>query len=859
MNHIFIGETSANCCQPLRWRTLLAGTIILTACTIALNVSLLYAPVIGSDIPFLHLDTSPPAAGTHWIRTDWMPLSRLPHPSSPGINFVLKSILGQDDAGVLTRLLALCCHLASSILVWLLARQFRFGKAFLAAMLFALHPFAGLALFWCHRVDMVMALPFILAACLFYLRFLRPTEVNGWNYPMTVMAAVAALLITPDAIGLPLILALVGWWRTAEVTRKLSSRTLAHVTADGTAADPDMVPNDFVQKRRAPDELERHEWEKLHPLVRQWLRFNGSLRRSLHHIGLSRPAIFRTPWAKVLITLLPIICTCIVLASPHFSQYTHFEIRAPECARLSPPLFPIKFLLIGWLSCWIFAIVPLSLAPMGNLLPPIATGSLDTWLVLVSITILVLLLLPVVVKTSWAHGLALLTSVFLCLTLPTFIIFTPQTEESLVVAEKIFYWGLPILAILVAALFSAANKWVTLVGGILVVLLATMSFSQIIILKQTTGISHILQQQAPYMPLGITARAQEFAQRGLHKEAVALYEQALTINPAYAPAWNGSAQIAFQQQDYYLAEERFAKALQYDPENPNYRLRLLETCRRWNPATKHYDTWERLINDYPAEPEPHGRQAVLFLTQHLFVDALRHLDEAVAMTTKNPDYQAVRGLFHYAVANHELARRDLQAALHLDPHNQFARFGVVWMRVEGKDGWTEKWTSGPLGANEESRLGIAIEILGLQQLAATGNQAAVEAAARKISLNHPGDTFAQIAAARILLLHPNSKTQSPQIAIWILGRAARTPAFKAAATGWVTFAIANSRLGNQEAAMECLLKAAKIAETSKNTSQTQRFQSLLELSQSGQRIEESESEMLSRIDFLLYVLDENPY
>ena len=45
---------------------------------------------------------------------------------------------------------------------------------------------------------------------LFYLRFLRPTEACGWHYPLTVTTAAVALLITPYAIGLPFILAIIG-------------------------------------------------------------------------------------------------------------------------------------------------------------------------------------------------------------------------------------------------------------------------------------------------------------------------------------------------------------------------------------------------------------------------------------------------------------------------------------------------------------------------------------------------------------------------------------------------------------------------------------------------------------------------
>ena len=860
MNNIFIGETSAQTCQPLRWRTLLLGTIILAACATALNAPLLQAPVIGNDLSFLHLDAPHPAAGTPWIQTDWIPPSRLPHPSSPGVDLIMSQIVGREDAALLTRLLALFCHLASSVLVWLLARQFRFGKAFLAAFFFAIHPLAGLSIFWVHRLDMVLALPLILLTSLFYLRFLRQAQAGGWFYQLAMtLTAVAALLLTPYAISLPLILVVIGWWRTAEVTRKLPLRAKAPATAGGSENDPDMNPNELTEKRRAPDELERHEWEKLHPLVRQWVHFQGSTRRWLHHLGLSRPHLLRTPRASVLFYLLPILVIFVILAVPYFTQYARFETRVPEYAKLSPLPFPVKLLLIGWVSCWSHVLFPPGLAMLGNLLPPIITGNLDGWLVLAAVALPVLLLLPTLTRTAWTHGLALLTSVSLCLLLPVFVIFPPQAEESLVLADKIFYWVLPASAILVAALFWAVNKWTAMVGGVLAVLLASVSISQLMILRQTTDVRPILEQQDPYTPFGITIRAKELAGRGIVTEAAALYAQVLNIKQEYAPAWNGSAQLAFLQRDYYLAEEKFAKALEHDPENPNYRLRLLETYRHWNPSSTHQDSWERMISDYPGEPEPHCRLAIFFLTQHMLAEALRHLDEAVALTPENPEYQAVRGLFHFAGDNHELARHDFQAALTRDPQNPLARFGTAWMRTQDTDGGTEKGVESPLRKGDESRLAIAGEIIRLQQLAAEGRRQDVEAAARKLSEEHPADTFAQVAAARILLLHPNHDIHSPQTALWILGRAARTPAFKSAANGWVTLAIAHSSLGNQEAATESLLAAAKVAGVSKDAEQTRLIQSQLELLQNGQRIEGSEKEMLPRADFLLYVLDEGPF
>jgi protein O-mannosyl-transferase len=130
----------------------------------------------------------------------------------------------------------LMLHIANSLLLWLLLRRLRIPGAFLAALLFALHPVNVASVAWIAQRKNVLALLFFLLSILGWLKWdeqraaHRSSEIKeaasdsegsfgpGWWYAASLLAFVLAMLSKGSVAILPVMMLLLTWWRRGVIT-----------------------------------------------------------------------------------------------------------------------------------------------------------------------------------------------------------------------------------------------------------------------------------------------------------------------------------------------------------------------------------------------------------------------------------------------------------------------------------------------------------------------------------------------------------------------------------------------------------------------------------------------------------------
>ena len=118
-------------------------------------------------------------------------------------------------------------HLVSALLIWRILRILEIPGAFLAALLFAMHPVNVQSVAWISEQKNALAMVFALMSILWYLKAEEgkcsrgANEKGGWNrrYWLSLLAFVLAMLSKGSVAVLPLVLVLIVCWQRQRITR----------------------------------------------------------------------------------------------------------------------------------------------------------------------------------------------------------------------------------------------------------------------------------------------------------------------------------------------------------------------------------------------------------------------------------------------------------------------------------------------------------------------------------------------------------------------------------------------------------------------------------------------------------------
>jgi hypothetical protein len=127
-----------------------------------------------------------------------------------------RHVWGLDPLGY--HVVNLVLHVANALFVWLLLKRLQVGGAWIAAVIFALHPVQVESVAWIsERKNVLSGLGYLLALA-GYLRF-EDSRGRGW-YAGALVLFLAALLSKPVTCTLPVILLILRWQRGLTITRR---------------------------------------------------------------------------------------------------------------------------------------------------------------------------------------------------------------------------------------------------------------------------------------------------------------------------------------------------------------------------------------------------------------------------------------------------------------------------------------------------------------------------------------------------------------------------------------------------------------------------------------------------------------
>jgi len=199
-----------------------------------------------------HLTANPAMTAPHGLRMIWSSLtvSRY-YPLTLTTFWLQRRLWGLNPLPY--HVVNITLHALNGILFFLVLRRLRVRAAWLAAMLWALHPVNVESAAWITELKNTQSGVFFFLAVLCFLRF-DAQERRGW-YVLTLLCALAAMLSKPSTTVLPLVLLLCVWWNRGRWQRTDIARIIPLV---GLALA--MSALTVIEQRRAVLAAHTGEW-----------------------------------------------------------------------------------------------------------------------------------------------------------------------------------------------------------------------------------------------------------------------------------------------------------------------------------------------------------------------------------------------------------------------------------------------------------------------------------------------------------------------------------------------------------------------------------------------------------------------
>ncbi len=210
--------------QPLAgpradWRRLAGGAALLLVAVFAVYWPALRGQFLWDDFLVVHrnpLVTGQLGLGSIWFHTDF-PLTNLA--------FWLEWLAwGNHPLGY--HVVNVLLHAAGAVLLWRVLARLKVPAAWLAAMIFAVHPVCVASVAWISELKNTLSLPFFLLSLLWYLApepELRTSDFGlrtSVRYSLSLLAFLLALLSKTSTVMLPVVLLACVWWKHGPSPRR---------------------------------------------------------------------------------------------------------------------------------------------------------------------------------------------------------------------------------------------------------------------------------------------------------------------------------------------------------------------------------------------------------------------------------------------------------------------------------------------------------------------------------------------------------------------------------------------------------------------------------------------------------------
>ncbi len=162
----------------------------------------------------LHITANPTIIGPLGLKEIWTSARANYFPLTLTSFWLQHAAWGLEPLGY--RLVTLACHLGAAFLLWRVLVRLRVPGAWLGAALWAVHPVQAESVAWICELKNTQSAVFFLAAILCHLRWLGTAPGGGrmrW-YWAALGCALLAILSKPSTVMLPVVLGLLGWWKS---------------------------------------------------------------------------------------------------------------------------------------------------------------------------------------------------------------------------------------------------------------------------------------------------------------------------------------------------------------------------------------------------------------------------------------------------------------------------------------------------------------------------------------------------------------------------------------------------------------------------------------------------------------------
>ena len=529
----------------------------------------------------------------------------------------------------------LILHIVEALLIWIILRKLSIPGAFLAAIIFAVHPVNVESVAWISQRKNTMAMLFFLLSILWYLKYSSyPSKFShpSW-YWLSLIAFLLAMLSKGSVAVLPVLLLEIVWW----------------LRPAGT------VP---IFAGDCPD-------------------FCWGLSRFLRSKNGTVPLGYAFH-LRDLVRIAPFFVVAVVLAGVNMWFQTHGTGEVFRTASFSERLLGAGGVIWFYLYKALLPINLVFIYPQWR----IEVDNLLWWLSLLAVLAVTAVLWRY--RKGWSRPFLFAWGFFSVALVPVMGFTDLGFMRYSLVADR--YQHIAIIAViaLVSAGFSELHRrvrgktqWATTVIAVTTVGALTFlswrqsgSYSDEITLYKTT------LEKNPDCWVAHYNLGKTLFDMGKLPEAIEHYRQALRLKLDYPEAHNNLGAALVQTGRYQEGLEHYEEALRFEPNFPEAHNNLgnvLKTLGQYQQAIEHYEQTLRLT---PDKPDVHYNLAAVLVQTRRMPEAIEHYEQTLRLKSDNPEAHNNLGAALVQSGRPQEAIVHFQQALALKPDYPEAHYNL---------------------------------------------------------------------------------------------------------------------------------------------------------------------------------------